>query len=194
MANCPICGKYADKYFLTYQVCSTCFEGINELRNGNSSAIDYFKGFEVNDKALNEKLEELFDDAETKDEQKKANQQQFEERMAFAKEIENNKSLIKITTTNSFDGYYVKDYIDVVNGEIVVPNGILGALTNGIFFTIDALTDARKKAVDQLKVQAAMLHANAVIGIDIDIQDLNGHGMMVSTNGTAVIIEKMSEG
>ena len=94
-----------------------------------------------------------------------------------------------VSSTSTLEGYEIIRFIDMVFGEIVIPNGLLGALTSGTFFTISALDKARKKAMDALKWNAAKMGADAIIGVDVDIQDLNGRGMMVSANGTAVEIK-----
>lgn len=98
---------------------------------------------------------------------------------------------VMMTTGPSFEGYRIIEYKDIVCGEIVVPNGILGALTSGTFFTISALDKARTTAMINVKKLAYERGANAIIAVDIDVSDLNGNGVMVSVNGTAVIIEKI---
>ena len=94
-----------------------------------------------------------------------------------------------ISSTPSLEGYSIKQYIDLVFGEIVIPNGLLGAFTSGTYSTISALDKARKSAVELLKEQAIRLGANAIVGFNIAIQDLSGKGMMVSASGTAVVVE-----
>ena len=49
------------------------------------------------------------------------------------------KEDVLIASTNSFQGYEIIEYFDFAYGEIVCPNGILGAITNGTFFTSSAL-------------------------------------------------------
>lgn len=97
-------------------------------------------------------------------------------------------SEVLLTSLPSVPGYEVIELHGVVCGEIVCPNGILGAFTTGTFFTIDALDTAKRKAMDQLKEKAANIGANAVLGVDIDINDLNGKGISVSINGTAAYL------
>lgn len=93
-----------------------------------------------------------------------------------------------MTSGNSFEGYDIIDQYGFVYGEIVCPNGIFGAITNGTFFTFQAMADARSKAIDALKAYAKGVGANAVIGMDIDVTDLNGKGVLVSANATGVYI------
>lgn len=95
---------------------------------------------------------------------------------------------IIVSTSGSVEGYEVVDQCGFIYGEVVCPNGILGAITNGTFFTISALTDAREKAISALKEKAKILNANALIGLDLDISDLDGNGILVSANATAVVV------
>lgn len=95
-----------------------------------------------------------------------------------------------MTTTNSIEGYNIVKYIDLVCGEVVVPNGLLGIITSGTFFTINSLEKARVEAIKAVKKNAYNIGANAIVAVDIDINDMNGNGVIVSVNGTAVFIEK----
>jgi uncharacterized protein YbjQ (UPF0145 family) len=213
--TCPICGKtqgalvqsaYAFTGTNRHEICFECgqlldkirvaedFEAVAEQRDILSKRVSQMEDGDLKDYLMQyvkpENVARPKDiDLAIQDEKR----EKIEQEKKLAKEIEENKNRIKITTTNSFDGYFVKDYIDVVYGEVVVPNGILGALTSGTFFTIEALETARTAAISHLKTKAATLGANAIIGIDIDIQDLNGRGMMVSANGTAVQIEPIDQ-
>lgn len=93
---------------------------------------------------------------------------------------------VLIVSTPNVEKYEIIEYYGWIYGEVVVPNGILGAITSGTFFTIDSLEKARSMAIDALKKRAKDLGANAVIGVDVDMSDLNGNGVVVSANGTAV--------
>lgn len=91
-----------------------------------------------------------------------------------------------ISSTGSFERYDIIEYFDLIYGEVVCPNGLFGAITNGTFFTFSAMADARSKALEELRKKARAVGANAVINADIDISDLNGKGILVSANGTPV--------
>lgn len=95
---------------------------------------------------------------------------------------------IILTASQSMEGYEIIEYQGITYGEVVCPNGIFGAITNGTFYTVSALADGRFKALESLKENAKRMGANAVIGVDIDISDLNGKGVLVSANGTAVFV------
>ncbi len=108
-------------------------------------------------------------------------------RFCYTEQIPNFESEeITLTSTNSIEGYEIIEYCGFIYGEIVCPNGILGALTNGTFFTFSAMAEARQAALEDLKAKARSAKGNAIIGLDIDITDLNGNGILVSANGTAV--------
>lgn len=101
-----------------------------------------------------------------------------------------------ITTTNTIEGRPVKEYLGLVNGEVI--NGInfikdfAAGLTN--FFGgrsvsyENELIDARTRAVEEMKAVAAKMGADAVIGVDIDFEVLGADGsmLMVVATGTAV--------
>jgi uncharacterized protein YbjQ (UPF0145 family) len=101
-----------------------------------------------------------------------------------------------ITTTNTLEGRPVKEYLGLVNGEVI--NGVnfikdfAAGLTNffggrsGSYET--ELIDARTKAIEEMKQAAQRMGADAVIGVDIDFEVLGQDGsmLMVVATGTAV--------
>lgn len=104
-----------------------------------------------------------------------------------------------ITTTSTIEGKHINQYIGLVNGE-----AIIGANLVKDFFTnirdvvggqtgayVQALREAKSIALKEMIAQATRLGANAVIGVDLDYQTIGGNGamLMVSANGTAVIVE-----
>lgn len=104
-----------------------------------------------------------------------------------------------ITTTSNIEGKRITQYVGLVNGE-----AIIGANLVKDFFTtirdvvggpsgtyVQALREAKSIAIKELIDQATRLGANAVIGVDLDYQTIgtNGAMLMVSANGTAVIME-----
>lgn len=108
-------------------------------------------------------------------------------------------SSMLITTTPNIEGKRIAQYVGLVNGE-----AIIGAnLVKDFFATIrdvvgspsgayvQALREAKSIAIKEMIDQATRLGANAVIGVDLDYQTIgtNGAMLMVSANGTAVIME-----
>lgn len=97
---------------------------------------------------------------------------------------------IMVTTGNDFQGYTIVEYKEIVFGEIVVPNGLLGLVTTGTYFVSSALEKARQMAIDAMKVNASNCGANGIIAVDVDVSSIQANAVMVSANGTAVLIKK----
>lgn len=109
---------------------------------------------------------------------------------SYVKDIEESQNVtsdnIVITTSKEIPNREVVEVIDVINAETVIPNGIFGAITTGTFFTFEALDKAREMSFEKVKDLAYQRKADAIISVDVDISDLNGNGILVSVNGTAV--------
>jgi uncharacterized protein YbjQ (UPF0145 family) len=104
-----------------------------------------------------------------------------------------------ITTTNTLDGYTIKDYKGVITGEAILGanifKDIFASITNIIGGRSGAyeksLQEARNIAMKELADQAISLGANAIIGVDVDYESIGTDGsnmLMVSVSGTAVVI------
>lgn len=104
-----------------------------------------------------------------------------------------------MTTTPNVEGRQIREYLGVVTGE-----AILGAhLFKDMFASIrdivggrsaayeQELRKAREVAFREIRQEAMMLGGNAVIGIDLDYEVLGQAGgmLMVSVNGTAVVLD-----
>jgi len=104
-----------------------------------------------------------------------------------------------LSTTSSLDGRKAVRYLGLVSG-----NAILGAnifrdffasirdIVGGRSAAYEAeLRKAKDIALDEMREQARHLGANAVIGIDLDYETIgaNSSMLMVSANGTAVVVE-----
>lgn len=93
---------------------------------------------------------------------------------------------ILITSGTGFDGYEIMEQMGLICDEIIVPNGLLGLMSHGTFSTVSSISEARQQSIRKLEEKARGLGANAVIGVDLDIQVFPSIGAMVSANGTAV--------
>lgn len=103
-----------------------------------------------------------------------------------------------ITTTNSIEGYSIREYRGVVFGEVITGINMfrdMGAGLRNIFGGRSAgyeeeLAQARTAALDELAQRAQAVGGNAVVGVDVDYEILGAdNGMlMVSVSGTAVVI------
>ena len=102
------------------------------------------------------------------------------------------------TTTTLIEGQPVQRYLGIVTGEVIA-----GAnLVRDIFASFsdifggrsgkyeEVLNRAREQALAEMEAKAAALGANAVIGVDIDYEELGKAGsmLMVSCSGTAVVV------
>jgi len=103
------------------------------------------------------------------------------------------------TTTPSIEGRRITQYHGVVNGEAILGANIFKDIMAGIRDIVGgrsgayekAFRDARQIAFDEIEQEAASLGANAVVGIDIDIETVGPQGsmLMVSVSGTAATIQ-----
>jgi uncharacterized protein YbjQ (UPF0145 family) len=104
-----------------------------------------------------------------------------------------------ITTTNSIEGKNIKTYCGVVIGEAIMGANLFKDLFASIRDIVGGrsgayeaeLTKARKVAFDELRREAELLGANAIVGVDLDYEVVgqNGSMLMVSISGTAVRID-----
>ncbi|MBN1637554.1 MAG: heavy metal-binding domain-containing protein [Ignavibacteriales bacterium] len=105
-----------------------------------------------------------------------------------------------VTTTPSIEGKKIIKYLGLVSGE-----AILGAnIFKDIFASIrdiaggrsgayeKELRKAKDIAIQEMTEQAMLLGANAILSVDLDYETVGQGGsmLMVSANGTAVVIEE----
>ncbi|MBL8228566.1 MAG: heavy metal-binding domain-containing protein [Bryobacterales bacterium] len=105
-----------------------------------------------------------------------------------------------ITTTSTVEGRKVARYLGLVTGEAILGANLFKDLFAGIRDLVGGrsgayegeLRKAREIAVAEMAQQAQSLGANAVIGVDLDFEEISpGQGtmLMVSASGTAVFLE-----
>ena len=103
-----------------------------------------------------------------------------------------------ITTTSNIEGKRISNYIGLVNGEAIIGANVLKDFFASITDVVggrsgayeQALREAKSIATKEMMDQATRLGANAVIGVDMDYQTINNTMLMVSVNGTAVVIDE----
>ena len=101
-----------------------------------------------------------------------------------------------VTTTSTIEGKRISQYIGLVNGEAIIGANVLKDFFASITDIVggrsgayeQALREAKSIAIKEMMDQATRLGANAVIGVDMDYQTINSTILMVSTNGTAVVL------
>jgi uncharacterized protein YbjQ (UPF0145 family) len=106
-----------------------------------------------------------------------------------------------IVTTPSMEGRRIKQYLGLVSGDAILGANIFRDLFAGIRDIVGGrsaayekeLRTAKRIALVEMMDEATELGANAVVGVDLDYETIelgSGGGMlMVSANGTAVVIE-----
>lgn len=110
----------------------------------------------------------------------------------------NHYSMLVITTPN-VEGKTIKKYIGIVNGEAIIGANIVKDFFAGVRDIVggragayeQGLREAKSIAIREMMDQAQRLGANAIVGVDLDYQAIGNGGsmLMVSANGTAVVIE-----
>ena len=105
-------------------------------------------------------------------------------------------TVIYISTTPSLEGHRITAYHDIVFGEVIVGTDFISDFFAGFTETFGGrsteyegpLLEARQEAVKEMKLRAAEMGANAVVGVDIDYESF-GQMLMVIASGTAVTVE-----
>lgn len=102
-----------------------------------------------------------------------------------------------ITTTDTVDGHSISAYLGVVTGEAVMGTNFIRDFFAGIRDIVGGrsasyekeLRRAKDMALQAMSEEAAGLGADAVVGVDLDYENIGGGEksmLMVSANGTAV--------
>ncbi len=105
-----------------------------------------------------------------------------------------------IVTTSTLEGRRVSKYIGLVSGEAILGANIFKDFFAGIRDIVGGrsaayeqeLRKAKDIAIREMSDEAQRLGANAVIGVDLDFEEISpGQGtmLMVSASGTAVVID-----
>ncbi|SNY92755.1 Uncharacterized conserved protein YbjQ, UPF0145 family [Cohaesibacter sp. ES.047] len=103
-----------------------------------------------------------------------------------------------ITTTDSLQGYTIREYKGMVNGEAILGANVFKDFFAGIRDIVGGrsgsyeseLQRARDIAVQEMTDYAQRIGANAIIGVDVDYETVGERGsmLMVAASGTAVVI------
>jgi uncharacterized protein YbjQ (UPF0145 family) len=103
-----------------------------------------------------------------------------------------------IVTTGELEGKPVKQYLGLVSGEAILGANIFRDFFAGIRDIVggrsaayeEELRKAKAIAIEEMTMQARELGANAILGVDLDYENITvgqtGGMLMVSANGTAV--------
>ncbi len=99
-----------------------------------------------------------------------------------------------VTTTGSVEGRQIAAYLGVVSGETVYGANVFRDFFASIRDVIGGraggyekvLKDGKDVALEDMVEEARALGADAVIGVDVDYENIGQSMLMVSANGTAV--------
>lgn len=103
-----------------------------------------------------------------------------------------------IVTTGELQGKPVQQYLGLVSGEAILGANIFRDFFAGIRDIVggrsaayeEELRKAKAIAIEEMTMQARELGANAILGVDLDYENITvgqtGGMLMVSANGTAV--------
>ena len=105
-----------------------------------------------------------------------------------------------LSTTPQIEGYRIREYKGVVTGETIIGANFLKDFMAGIRDIVGGrsssyekvLRQAKDTAMQEMTERAYAMGANAIVGIDIDIDyetiGKDNSMLMVATSGTAVVI------
>lgn len=101
-----------------------------------------------------------------------------------------------ITTTPNIEGKTIQEYKGIVTGEAILGANIFKDLFAGIRDIVggrsatyeNELRNAKDIALKEMAERASALGANAIVGVDLDYENLGASGgmLMVTASGTAV--------
>ena len=100
-----------------------------------------------------------------------------------------------LTTTSHLEGKTITHYRGLVSGEVIIGANIFRDIFAGIRDIVggrsgsyeEVLRQARTTAIAEMQQQALTLGANAIIGIDLDYEQVGKGMLMVTPSGTAVL-------
>lgn len=105
-----------------------------------------------------------------------------------------------ITTTNHIENNSIKQYLGIVNANVVLGTNILSDFAASLTDVLGGRSDTYQnklnliydKVTNELERKANHLKADAILGLQIDFDEIAGNGksmLMVSASGTAVLLE-----
>jgi len=102
------------------------------------------------------------------------------------------------STTPTIEGKRIREYHGVVTGEAILGANVFKDIFASVRDIVGGrsgayereLQKAREIAFEEIEKKAADLHANAIVGIDVDYETVGSKGgmLMVSVTGTAVTL------
>ena len=117
------------------------------------------------------------------------------------KKLIQQSQFIKLTTANSFVNQEVLEELEIITAECVFGMNVFRDFFAGMtdFFggrseaSQKVLRDARQNCLRELKIEAARIEADGVLGVDLDYSEISGKGkgmLFLVASGTAVKFKK----
>lgn len=102
-----------------------------------------------------------------------------------------------LTTTDCVEGKKIVSYKGIISGEAILGANIVRDFMAGVRDIIggrsgayeEVLVKAKDTALQEISDRARAIGANAVVGVHLDYENLNGTMLMVVVSGTAVTVE-----
>ncbi|KGF21985.1 hypothetical protein HMPREF1651_06710 [Prevotella bivia DNF00188] len=104
-----------------------------------------------------------------------------------------------ITTTPQIEGHKILEYKGLVTGETIIGANFFKDFVAGIRDIIGGrsksyekvLIEGKETSINEMMQRAQAMGANAIVGVDIDYETVGQGGtmLMVTTSGTAVVID-----
>ena len=97
-----------------------------------------------------------------------------------------------LTTTNSIHGFAIAEYKGIVSGTAVNMQKMKMTFNMQKYYAgiSESVSEVKDQAFEQLKANAEKLNANAVVGINVDIELTTSNYVIVTITGTAVSVIK----
>jgi len=187
---CAYCGKLLDDSVFESNICPHCKEYLV------ISEIDHL----TKELVITQTEEIKFRQTEAKRIENERELRAIEEELQAAIELDERILHLEkfVTTGYNFEGYSITKYLSVISGQTVMGTGVWSEFSSSLqdFFGLEAsvfsskLDAAKENAFESLKLKAARLGANAIIGVDFDYITFSNNMIGVIANGTGVVIEK----
>ena len=98
-----------------------------------------------------------------------------------------------ITTSQTVQNRSIQEYLGLVSGESILGSKFMETVLNGVNSPQGCtgackttLNDSRQAAIDEMKMKAELIGADALIAVDIDYVEMKDQLLLISVSGTAV--------
>lgn len=97
-----------------------------------------------------------------------------------------------LTTTNSVEDFRIAEYKGIVSGTAVNMQKMKMTFNMQKYYAgiSESVSEIKEQAFEQLRENAEKLNANAVVGINVDVEITTSNYVAVTITGTAVSIIK----